>query len=123
MPKTRNQRTLCQLLAQGGKIVPVEDKDLLIGTYLAVKKQDEEKMYHLLQLRDEAVARNVDSDLKDGETGVLLFGCEHNVGTIIRETYPSIQVKNFEGRTAALYARWKELVRIAKVSKDRKWQI
>lgn len=91
---SRNYRIVQRLMDSGARIEATESPELLMAEYAYIKdiigaKTDQEKritmeLYEkakdsLLEKRDAHIASAISSTLKDGETGILFIGANHNV--------------------------------------------
>ena len=91
---SKNYQIIRKLLERGAVIEETESPGFLLKEYEQVKsivsaRSPEEKASaikryeadkdDLMRKRDEYIARQIDSTLKDGETGLLFIGASHNV--------------------------------------------
>ncbi|MDI6640159.1 MAG: hypothetical protein QMD78_04995 [Methanocellales archaeon] len=91
---SRNFQILKKLIEKGAIVEATESPDLLRKEYEYIKafvnaiskkeRSDAERQYEeikdeLMEKRDAFVAKTIDATLKDGETGILFIGANHNV--------------------------------------------
>jgi len=71
---------------KGVPVVPIEDRGLIkeattlrmTATFITSHESMKEEIEENIRARDRFIARRIDEDLKDGETGVLLLGASHD---------------------------------------------
>jgi hypothetical protein len=90
---SRNYQIVQKLIEKGAMLEKTESKELLIKEYQFVqafvqapadKKDQALRVYEqakddLIKERDAYIAKQIDTSLKDGETGILFIGAHHKV--------------------------------------------
>ena len=90
---SRNYQIVQKLIEKGATLEGTESKELLIKEYQFVqafvqatadKKNQELQVYEqakddLIKKRDAYIAKQIDTSLKNGETGILFIGAHHRV--------------------------------------------
>jgi len=83
-----NYKIILELINKGAKLEGTESKDLLLEEYnyikdiatSSVKKKEQKKgSKQLLIRRDNYMAQRINKTLREGETGILFIGSEHQV--------------------------------------------
>ncbi|MDD5496937.1 MAG: hypothetical protein PHP36_00690 [Atribacterota bacterium] len=83
-----NYKIILELINKGAKLEGTESKDLLLEEYnyikdiatSSVKKKEQKKgSKQLLIRRDNYIAQRINKTLREGETGILFIGSEHQV--------------------------------------------
>ena len=105
---SRNYRIIKKLIAKGATIEATENPQLLLKEYEFIKRlisapsekeraeavhQYERAKSSLIEERDRFIAKTIDATLKDGETGILFIGADHDVVSKLPE---GVEVKKLD---------------------------
>lgn len=87
---SRNLRFILQLIKKGAVLIETENQDLIDLMYLT--RGNKEEIAKLREPRDRYMARRIAKTLKNGETGILITGANHNVEDYLPK---DVQVRYF----------------------------